>query len=166
MKPKTLALTTLIIALTGCDEGLVRFDPAKAPTADNSGLHVAVEQFIKSSTSIDAWVKVTNQSSSPITLKAPTGQAFWAAAVSNNQMATIQAIRWGHNSDYDDVGGEAARVLGSSYTILPSASREIEIYGSVPQALSSNHEPWVLTLFIQDHGSMVLPLDSPPVASK
>ncbi len=165
MKWTYLTLTGALLALASCDSDMVRFDPQSAPKGDEAGLHVVLERFTKETASADIWLEVTNTTSSPIALKAPPGSPFWAKAFAGDQQAVVEAQRWRHNADNDDIDAVNDKMLQDPYVIVAGAKREIELRCRLARPLATSHEPWKLILFISERGTIELPVADPQVAS-
>ena len=160
-----LVISVALLGLVGCDEQVVRFDPGTAPRADGGGLHIALEHFRGDSTSVRAWMSVTNTTGEPIEMDVPPGMAFWATAVSGDRHATVRAIRWSDHNDYEDFGGASADDIPGSWIFPEHATQEIELILTVPHALPSNREPWTVTIHGSGSATMAIPLVDPQMAS-
>ena len=165
MKPPLAGLALLLIGAVGCDGHAVRFDPTNEPTADGGGLHVALESFRKDRSSVRVWLALSNPTAASITLAAPPGMPFWAAAVSGDMPAQVRALRRFDPNDYGICAGMGAEDLRGAFAMPARSTVELELILTLPHVLASDHEPWTLMFYPPDHTAIELPLvDRPPAA--
>jgi hypothetical protein len=164
MSRHLLAIPAVLLACAGCGAHAVRFDPETAPTADGGGLHVALEHFRKDSSSVQAWLSVTNRTADAVMLTSPPGKPFWATARGGEQPAMVTALRWVDTRVHDDMGGMTPVEVPGSLLIPAQSTVELELILTVPRPLASSREPWIAILHLPDQAAVNIPLVDPQAA--